>query len=97
MTFTDNGDGTATLAGTPAAGTNGVYTITIGASNGISPDASQTFTLTVDVAPAITSGNSTTFTEGAGRHLHGHLDRAAHGSAHRDGRPAERGHLHRQR
>ncbi|MGB7052029.1 MAG: putative Ig domain-containing protein, partial [Acidimicrobiales bacterium] len=64
VTFTDNGNGTATLAGTPAAGTNGVYGLTIGASNGISPDASQTFTLTVDAAPAITSADSTTFTEG---------------------------------
>ena len=65
VTFTDNGDGTATLAGTPAAGTNGVYSFSIGATNGISPDASQSFTLTVDVAPTITSADNTTFTEGA--------------------------------
>jgi hypothetical protein len=64
VSFTDNGDGTATLAGTPAAGTNGYYTFTIGASNGVSPDATQTFTLTVDVAPGITSGDNTTFIEG---------------------------------
>ena len=51
VSFTDNGDGTATLAGTPAAGTNGVYHFTIGATNGVSPDASQAFTLTVQVAP----------------------------------------------
>ena len=56
VTFTDNGDGTATLAGTPAAGTAGTYSLTITASNGVGPDATQTFTLTVDVAPAITSG-----------------------------------------
>jgi len=48
VTFADNGDGTATLAGTPAAGTGGVYPITITASNGVSPDATQTFTLYVD-------------------------------------------------
>ncbi len=66
VTFVDNGDGTATLAGTPAAGTGGSYPITITATNGVSPDASQTFTLTVDEAPAITSGASTTFTEGSG-------------------------------
>ena len=65
VTFTDNGDGTASLGGTPAAGTNGVYSLTIAASNDISPDASQTFTLTVDAAPAITSADSTTFSEGA--------------------------------
>ena len=65
VTFTDNGDGTATLAGTPAAGTNGTYTFTIDASNGFGPDATQSFTLTVDGAPAITSGDSATFTEGS--------------------------------
>ena len=64
MTFIDNGDGTATLSGTPAAGSGGVYPITITASNGISPDATQSFTLTVDQAAAITSGASTTFTTG---------------------------------
>ncbi|MCU1689536.1 MAG: Ig family protein, partial [Jatrophihabitantaceae bacterium] len=47
VTFTDNHNGTATLAGTPAAGTTGSYPLTIKASNGISPDASQAFTLTV--------------------------------------------------
>ena len=51
VSFTDNGDGTATLAGTPAAGTNGTYTFTIDATNGFAPDATQTFTLTVDGAP----------------------------------------------
>jgi len=64
VTFVNNGNGTATLAGTPAAGAGGTYTITITASNGVSPNATQTFTLTVDQAPAITSGNSTTFTVG---------------------------------
>ena len=64
MTFVDNGDGTATLAGTPAAGTSGTYTLTITANNGVTPDATQTFTLTVNAAPAITSAASTTFTEG---------------------------------
>jgi hypothetical protein len=65
VTFLDNGDGTATLAGTPAAGSNGIYPITITASNGVSPDASQSFTLTVTGPPTITSGHSTTFTEGS--------------------------------
>ena len=64
VTFTDNGDGTATLAGTPAAGTGGTYPISIDAGNGISPDGTQTFTLTVDEAPSITSGDSATFSEG---------------------------------
>lgn len=64
VTFTDNGDGTATLAGTPAAGTGGSYPITITATNGVSPDATQSFTLTVDQAPSITSANSATFGSG---------------------------------
>jgi len=65
VTFTDNGNGTATLAGTPAAATGGTYQISIKAHNGIGTDATQTFTLTVDQAPAITSATSTTFTVGA--------------------------------
>ena len=52
MTFTDNGDGTATLAGTPAAATGGTYPLTITAANGIAPDATQAFTLTVEQAPS---------------------------------------------
>ena len=64
VTFVDNGDGTATLAGTPAAGTGGTYALTITAANGVTPDATQSFTLTVDQAPAITSADSTTFTTG---------------------------------
>ncbi|MGD0069876.1 MAG: IPT/TIG domain-containing protein, partial [Streptosporangiaceae bacterium] len=60
VTFTDNGDGTATLAGTPAAGTGGTYPLTITAHNGVTPDATQSFTLTVDEAPAITSPASAT-------------------------------------
>jgi len=52
------------LTGTPAAGSGGVYPLTITASNGISPSASQAFTLTVDQAPAITSARSATFKAG---------------------------------
>ncbi len=64
VTFTDNGNGTATLSGTPAAGTGGVYSLTLTASNGVGSNATQPFTLTVDQAPAITSAASTTFTVG---------------------------------
>jgi hypothetical protein len=58
VTFSDNGDGTATLGGTPLDGTDGSYPITITASNGVEPDATQDFTLTVDpssVAPTTVS------------------------------------------
>jgi hypothetical protein len=64
VTFVDNGDGTATLAGTPDAGQGGAYPVTITAANGVGMDATQSFTLTVNDAPAITSANTTTFTEG---------------------------------
>jgi hypothetical protein len=60
VTFSSSG----LLSGTPAAGTGGTYNITITASNGVSPNATQSFTLTVDQAPAITSANHTTFTIG---------------------------------
>jgi hypothetical protein len=56
---------TGLLFGTPAAGTSGTYAITFTATNGVSPDASQSFTLIIDQPPSITSGNSTVFTEGA--------------------------------
>ena len=49
VAFTDNGDGSATLAGTPQPGSAGIYPITITADNGITPDASQTFDLTVNL------------------------------------------------
>ncbi|MGC4013569.1 MAG: putative Ig domain-containing protein, partial [Luteolibacter sp.] len=65
VTFVDNGNGTATLAGTPAAATGGSYPFTITASNSTVPNATQSFTLTVNQAPAITSVNATTFTTGS--------------------------------
>ena len=64
VTFIDNGNGTATLAGTPNAGSGGVFSFTITASNGVAPDATQTFTLTVNEAPSITSSNTATFLVG---------------------------------
>ena len=54
VSLTDNGDGTATLTGTPSAGSAGSYPVTITATNGVNPDASQHFTLTVNAGPAIT-------------------------------------------
>jgi large repetitive protein len=65
VTFVDNGDGTATLGGTPGAGTGGTYSLTITAHNGVGSDATQSFTLTVDEQPSITSAAATTFTVGS--------------------------------
>jgi hypothetical protein len=63
VSFTDNGDGTATLAGTPAAGTAGSYPLTISATNSAGT-RQQSFTLTVTEAPSITSADHTTFAVG---------------------------------
>ncbi len=65
VTFTDNGNGTASLTGTPSAGSGGTYPLTITASNGVSPNATQSFTLTVNQAPTFTNANNTTFTVGS--------------------------------
>ncbi|MGH9573097.1 MAG: LamG-like jellyroll fold domain-containing protein [Candidatus Acidiferrales bacterium] len=62
VSFRDNGDGTAMLAGTATAG--GIFPITITASNGVGSSATQSFTLTVNQPPALTSANGTTFTAG---------------------------------
>src|SRR4030095_14158341 len=70
VTFVPNNNGTATLSGTPVAGSEGIYFLTITATNGTPPDSVQLFTLTVQdappvtQAPAITSSASTTFTAG---------------------------------
>ncbi len=61
VSFTDNGNGTATLSGTPAAGTGGAYALTLTATNNASAPVVQVFTLTVNQASAITSGAATTF------------------------------------
>jgi hypothetical protein len=66
VSFTDIGNGTATLRGTPAAGTGGVYPVTITAHNGPSSLATQTFTLTVSGPPTIRSVSRETFTVGQG-------------------------------
>jgi hypothetical protein len=51
------------LSGTPTE--EGVYQITFKAANGVGTDAVQSFTLTVDSSPSITSKDSTTFTKGS--------------------------------
>ena len=58
VTLTSSG----VLSGTPTQ--SGSFPITITAANGVLPNATQSFTLTVDGPPTITSANSTTFTQG---------------------------------
>jgi len=55
---------TGALSGTPPVGSGGTDTFTVTAANGVTPDATQSFTLVVDEAPAITSADATTFRAG---------------------------------
>jgi hypothetical protein len=48
--FTDNGNGTATIAGTPSATAAGTYQLTITATDGAGPAATQVFDLHVAIA-----------------------------------------------
>src|SRR5438105_286439 len=67
--FVDNGDGTATLFGRPGSGNGllGDYALTFTASNGVSPAATQNFTLTITRPPRITSVNNATFVVGTAK------------------------------
>jgi len=63
ITFTNLGNGSATIAGTPT--TTGRYDLTFKATNGAALETTQTFTLQVNQAPIFTSGTATTFTTGS--------------------------------
>ena len=54
MTFTDNGDGTATLAGAPAAGTAATYPLTVTATSSAGT-TNQSFSLVVQTAATTTA------------------------------------------
>ena len=64
VTFVPNSNGTAKLSGTPAAGSAGTYNLAITVQNGVSPNATQNFTLTVNQAPLFTSTASATVPKG---------------------------------
>ena len=51
------------LSGTPTQ--SGSFPVTLTATNGTLPNATQAFTVVVNAAPAITSANATTFTVGS--------------------------------
>ena len=64
VTFTDNGDGTATLRATSdccQAGAGYTNNFTMRASNGVAPDAVQSFTLTLDAAAGFSSPDHVSF------------------------------------
>lgn len=58
LTFTDQGNGTATLAG--PVHVTGSYPLTFTAHNGVGADASQSFTLEVTWGPGDTNGDGST-------------------------------------
>ena len=64
VTFVDNGDGSATLAGKPQAGSGGTYPLVLTAANGVGTAPTEDFTLTVDEAPTITSAAAASFVAG---------------------------------
>src|SRR5262249_33490146 len=64
VTFAPGANGTATLRGIPAAGTGGLYPVTIFATNAPGSRATQSFTLTVNQAPTISSAASAVFVTG---------------------------------
>ena len=68
LTMTDNGDGTATLAGTPLNEDVGSHAVTVTATDGGSATATETFTIVVtdtNDAPTIDSTHIITATEDA--------------------------------
>jgi len=53
LNFTDNNSGTATLWGTPGAHSSGQYPLTFTASNGVLPNATQSFTIMIANNPPV--------------------------------------------
>ena len=58
LTFKDNGNGTATISGTPPANATGTYTLTVTATNGAGSPAVQDLVISLGGAPVITSAST---------------------------------------
>ena len=68
VTLTDRGNGTALISATPpTAGTDGTYTFTITASNGVGTAATQSFTLTIN--PDVITATNDSYQVNAGSQL----------------------------
>jgi len=63
VTITDNSDGTATISGTPAAGTGGVHNVTVKATNEAGTGTTA-LALTVNQAPELSGPSAATYTVG---------------------------------
>ena len=59
LSLTDNGDGSGTIAGTPAASAAGSYPVTITAASGFGDSASEQLTITVTAPAAVTPPTTT--------------------------------------
>ena len=86
MTFKDNGDGTGTISGTPANGSQGTYPVTLSATNSSGSTATLALTITVNAAARPhhhqrVHGRLHAEPGGRGR---GHHDRLADAEDHRD-------------
>lgn len=55
LTFTDNGDGTASLVGLPSLANTGAYTVTVAVDNGFGTDSTPVQITVVGAVPAFTS------------------------------------------
>ena len=64
LSFHDNGNGTATLAGTPLILVGGDFPITITAKNGIGSPVTETVIIIVQQPPSFTSANNAVFVYG---------------------------------
>jgi hypothetical protein len=62
MNFTDHGDGTGTLSGTPGSMDGGTHDVTLKADDGNGGTAEQSFTVTVSINLAPSATNDTTAT-----------------------------------
>ncbi len=71
------------LSGTPTQ--SGSFPVTLTATNGTLPNATQAFTVVVNAAPAITSANNTTFTVGTRGLVQRRDDRLPGAHGQRDG------------
>ena len=94
VAFVNNGNGTATLSGTPAA-TTGDYVFDVTADNPDFPPISQTFTLAVTDPPIITSATGDHLHGGQGREVHDYDHPRISGDDHaqREREAAQRRHL----
>lgn len=64
LSFTTTGGGTASISGTPSLFAIGTHFVTLRATNGVTPPATQKLAIVVGIAPVIVTRGRATFTEG---------------------------------